>query len=70
MRHWFLNPNLAYLPLGIPIARGYPENIFNSDYDFASSANMVRLAGFHNVADTEGMVQRMCGEFRTDRIIP
>ena len=52
------------------VAWGYPENVFNSDYDIVSSTTKARLAGFHDIVDTEQMFLRMFGEFRQNRIIP
>jgi nucleoside-diphosphate-sugar epimerase len=52
------------------VAWGYPENVFNSDYDIVSSTTKARLAGFHDMVDTEEMFLRMFGEFRHNRIIP
>ena len=52
------------------VAWGYPENVFNSDYDIVSSTTKARLAGFHDMVDTEEMFLRMFGEFRKNKIIP
>jgi hypothetical protein len=52
------------------VAWGYPENVFNSDYDIVSSTMKARLAGFHEAVDTEQMFLRMFAEFRANRIIP
>jgi nucleoside-diphosphate-sugar epimerase len=52
------------------VAWGYPDNVFNSDYDIVSSTTKARLAGFHNMVDTEQMFLRMFGEFRRNRVIP
>jgi nucleoside-diphosphate-sugar epimerase len=52
------------------VAWGYPENVFNSDYDIVSSTMKARLAGFHDAVDTEQMFLRMFAEFRENKIIP
>jgi nucleoside-diphosphate-sugar epimerase len=52
------------------VAWGYPDNVFASDYDIVSSTTKARLAGFHDMVDTEEMFLRMFGEFRQNRIIP
>ncbi|MEO8040438.1 MAG: SDR family oxidoreductase [Betaproteobacteria bacterium] len=52
------------------VAWGYPENVFNSDYDIVSSTTKARLAGFYDMVDTEAMFLRMFAEFRGNRIIP
>jgi hypothetical protein len=52
------------------VAWGYPEGVFNSDYDVVLSTTKPRLAGFHDMVDTEQMFLRMFGEFRQNRIIP
>src|SRR6185295_2769753 len=49
---------------------GYPENVFNSDYDIVSATSRARRFGFHDLVDTEEMFMRMFGEFRSNRIIP
>jgi len=49
---------------------GYPENVFNSDYDIVSATSKARRFGFHDLVDTEEMFMRMFGEFRSNRIIP
>jgi len=52
------------------VAWGYPDNVFNSDYDIVSSTTKARLAGFYDTVDTEAMFLRMFGEFRNMRVIP
>ena len=52
------------------VAWGYPENVFNSDYDIVSDMGKARRLGFHDSLDTEEMFLRMFAEFRSNRIIP
>jgi len=52
------------------VAWGYPENVFNSDYDIVSDTGKARRLGFHDSVDTEEMFLRMFQEFRSDRVIP
>lgn len=52
------------------VAWGYPESVFNSDYDIVSSTSKARQLGFHEMVDSEEMFLRMFAEFRRDRIIP
>ena len=52
------------------VAWGYPENVFNSDYDIVSDTGKARRLGFHDSLDTGEMFLRMFQEFRNDRIIP
>ncbi|HKB83015.1 MAG TPA: SDR family oxidoreductase [Burkholderiales bacterium] len=52
------------------VAWGYPESVFNSDYDIVSSTTRARLLGFHDMVDTQEMFLRMFAQFRRDRVIP
>lgn len=52
------------------VAWGYPENVFNSDYDIISDTGKARRMGFHDSVDSEEMFLRMFAEFRRNRIIP
>ena len=38
------------------VAWGYPENVFNSDYDIVSDTGKARRLGFHDSMDTGGDV--------------
>jgi hypothetical protein len=51
-------------------AWGYPENVFNSDYDIVSDTSKARRLGFHELVDTEEMFFRMFSSFREHRLIP
>jgi NAD(P)-dependent dehydrogenase (short-subunit alcohol dehydrogenase family) len=51
-------------------AWGYPENVFNSDYDIVSDTSKARRLGFHDLVDTEEMFFRMFADFREKRLIP
>jgi len=52
------------------VSWGYPESVFNSDYDIISNTGKARRFGFHDSLDTEDMFLRMFAEFRSNRIIP
>jgi nucleoside-diphosphate-sugar epimerase len=52
------------------VSWGYPESVFNSDYDIISNTGKARRFGFHDSLDTEEMFLRMFGEFRDNRVIP
>ena len=52
------------------VAWGYPENVFNSDYDIVSDMGKARRLGFHDSLDTEEMFLRMFSEFRQNRVVP
>jgi nucleoside-diphosphate-sugar epimerase len=49
---------------------GYPESVFDSDYDIVSDTGKARRFGFHAAVDTEEMFLRMFAEFRQARLIP
>jgi len=52
------------------VSWGYPESVFNSDYDIISNTGKARRFGFHDSLDTEEMFLRMFAEFRDNRVIP
>jgi hypothetical protein len=52
------------------VAWGYPESVFNSDYDIVSNTGKARRFGFQDSVDTEEMFLRMFAEFRSNRVIP
>jgi hypothetical protein len=51
-------------------AWGYPQGVFDSDYDIISDTGKARRLGFHEMVDTQEMFLRMFGEFRRQRVIP
>jgi nucleoside-diphosphate-sugar epimerase len=52
------------------VSWGYPESVFNSDYDIISNTGKARRFGFQDSMDTEEMFLRMFTEFRDNRVIP
>ena len=61
---------LQHIPLREIAAWGYPDGVFDSDYDIVSDTSKARRFGFHDLVDTEEMFLRMFSDFRRDRIIP
>jgi len=51
-------------------AWGYPQGVFDSDYDIISDTGKARRLGFHDTVGTQEMFLRMFGEFRRQRVIP
>jgi nucleoside-diphosphate-sugar epimerase len=51
-------------------AWGYPDNVFNSDYDIVSDTSKARRLGFYELVDTEEMFFRMFSGFKEQRLIP
>ena len=51
-------------------AWGYPQGVFDSDYDIVSDTGKARRFGFNDSVDTEEMFLRMFTDFRRDRVIP
>lgn len=52
------------------VSWGYPESVFNSDYDIISNTGKARRLGFQDSMDTEEMFLRVFAEFRRNRVIP
>lgn len=52
------------------VSWGYPESVFNSDFDIISNTGKARRLGFQDSMDTEEMFLRMFAEFRRNRVIP
>jgi hypothetical protein len=49
---------------------GFADFVFGQDYDVISSTTRLRLSGFHEVADTGGMLLRQLQQYRDARILP
>jgi nucleoside-diphosphate-sugar epimerase len=49
---------------------GYPQGVFDSDYDIVSDTGKARRFGFHDLVDTEEMFLRMFADFRRKGVIP
>ena len=48
----------------------FADYVLGADYDVMSSTTKARLAGFHDVVDSEEMFLRLFARLRADRVIP